>query len=875
MVTRRFFRCFISSPGDCSEERQICEKVITELNSGLAKHLDVNFETFMWEYDVLPDMGRNGQDIIDEYVRKSNYDIFIGIMKNRYGHPTKKAGSGTEHEFNDAMKRKVDNNEPQILFFFGKENVDPDSFDHEQYNKVKEFKKKTQEQGIYTDFKGAEEFEKLLRQKLELFVKDKSPLEEAGETAKKIDIIQERFEKELSESLKTYSGYTPIWIEPIISKTKKIPKDPSKNFDDKIEIEDLINGNTDTIIKAPSEFGLTSLAHYLKLQAWKKGKTFIYIDIKFSKAHKIVREINEIISEYKIDIQNKIDYLIIDSVQFEEPGTMKILKTIMDSFSEIPLLILNTVDNNLLPSKDDEEDEKVVISRTFQEYFLLALPKSEIRKLVCQYVSKESMNQDNDTILEKVTKDLEILNIHRTPKNCLTILKASSKIGAEHNAINRTKLLDTILNMIFDEYNLPTYKDQKPDIKDCTFVLGYFVEVLIKNNNYEFKEDFFKYEVRKFCEENYIDLDINYLFQVLIDNTILTRKANLFHFKSSYWVFYFIAHRMNLDADFKKFIFENKKYIDFPEIIEFYTGTDRNKLDAIEVLLLDIKNTITQVKEKVKIEKNINPYSAISWNPKIEDFEKEEEEISKKVISSGLPDEVKDKYSDKDYDQIKPYNQIIGTVMREYSFSVLMRQIRACSRALRNSDFVKAEKKVELLDQIAEAWNEVSKILIILSPILAEKGHVAYDGTAFFLREEDFKFDDPQEKTFAVLLSVPKNVVDFFKDDLFSAKMGPLICAKAISENNPIVKHELMRLIAFERPKNWYDVIDKYLISLDKNSFFLSDISSALETQLEFDSIEIDDRRKIGNLMYKCKAKHVFDKSNPNPGLIDKIRKAK
>ena len=49
-----------------------------------------------------------------------------------------------------------------------------------------------------------------------------------------------------------------------------------------------------------------------------------------------------------------------------------------------------------------------------------------------------------------------------------------------------------------------------------------------------------------------------------------------------------------------------------------------------------IKNTITQVKEKVKIEKNINPYSAISWNPKIEDFEKEEEEISKKVISSGV-----------------------------------------------------------------------------------------------------------------------------------------------------------------------------------------------------------------------------------------------
>ena len=105
----------------------------------------------MWEYDVLPDMGENGQQIIDEYIKKSNYDIFIGLMKNRFGHPTKKAGSGTEHEFNDALdrKKKSKNNEPKILFFFGKDEVD---IDHpkieeiiQQRKKVKEFKSKIQD----------------------------------------------------------------------------------------------------------------------------------------------------------------------------------------------------------------------------------------------------------------------------------------------------------------------------------------------------------------------------------------------------------------------------------------------------------------------------------------------------------------------------------------------------------------------------------------------------------------------------------------------------------------------------------------------------------------------------------------------------------
>ena len=106
METRKIYKCFISSPGDCNHERETCQQIIDKINNGLAKHLGINFESFMWENDVLPDMGKNGQEIIDESIKKSNYDIFIGIMKYRFGQPTKKAGSGTEHEFNDALERK-------------------------------------------------------------------------------------------------------------------------------------------------------------------------------------------------------------------------------------------------------------------------------------------------------------------------------------------------------------------------------------------------------------------------------------------------------------------------------------------------------------------------------------------------------------------------------------------------------------------------------------------------------------------------------------------------------------------------------------------------------------------------------------------------
>lgn len=872
---RKVYKCFISSPGDCDHERDTCIKVVENVNNRLAKHLGLTFETFMWEYDVLPDMGMNGQEIIDEYVSKSNYDIFIGIMKNRFGQPTKKAGSGTEHEFNDALRRKLRSSDslPRIIFFFGKENVDPDQFDFSQFQRVKEFKSQMGNNGIYTEFTDLDTFEKKLTNHLELFVKDHSPLDQLEEKIKNVDFILRKLERDLNDSLTTYNEKCPVWIEPIISSKRDVPENPTKNDDFRIKMEDIIEAPQNVIIKAPSEFGLTSLAHHLKLEAWKIGKTFLYIDSKKTKKHRIVKDIYTEVQDYYYDDSKSIDCILLDSVCLEENGIMQMIKNLCDGFPDVPLIIFNTLDNNFFLKSD--EDDKIEISRKFTSYYLLPLPQKEVRKIVKSYSSFKSLEEDSEIILHKVTKDLETLNMHRTVKNCISILRACSRIGSEYSPVNRTKLLETLLFTIFEEYEVPTYYDKKPDVKDCSFVLGYFCEILVLRNSFEFTREFFIIELKKICTENFIELDLEYLINVLIDNSIIVciSSSDLHYFKNSYWVFYFLAHRMNMNKDFLQYVYENKKYIDFPALIEFYTGIDRNKEDAIQVLYKDLEETLLTVRSKVNIPDSINPYKSISWNPDIETLLKEEAKISENVLSSGLPDEVKDKYDDKQYNQIRPYNQVINSVMRDYSFLVLMRQISAASRALRNSDFVNPNIKKELLNKIIQCWSEVGKILIVLSPLLADKGSIAFEGANFYLDEEDFRMSNIDEKRLAVLLAVPTNVVKFFKDDLYSSKMGPLLIDKAKSENNSLLKHELMLLMIAERPKGWNKIIDNYIVKLDKNSFFLSDILSTLSYNIEYKNTEISDKRLLIFLASKCRAKHIFKNNNPDLGLINRLKK--
>ena len=879
MESLKIYKCFISSPEDCNLERETTEKVLNKINNGLARHFGINFESFMWKNDVLSDMGENGQEIIDKHIEKSNYDIFIGIMKNRFGHPTKKAGSGTEHEFNGALERKTKstNSTPKIFFYFGKDEVDPDHPNIDkiiaQRKKVKEFKSQIQDKGLYTDFGDIESFENSLQRNLELFVKENSPIEKSEEKVKEVDNILKKLESDLEESLKTYNEKSPVWIEPILSSKRQVPINPNKNEENKIDINSIIDNPIDITIKAPSEFGLTSLGHYLKLLAWKSGKHFLYIDTKSTKKHKIVKDIKKESVSYYFKEISQLDCIILDSVCFEEHGIMSLIKNVCNEFREIPIIILNTLDNNFFLKSD--EDDKVEIRRSFTSYYLLPLPKKDVRTLVSSYSQIKSFEEDNDTLLNKVTKDLETLNLHRTVKNCICVLRASSKIGMDYSPVNRTKLLEIILASIFEDYKIPTYHDKKPDIKDCNFVLGYFSEYLVLSNDFEFTKEKFKNILNQFCAKNYIELDLDYLYNAFIANSIFAmhKFSKITYFKNSYWVFYFIAQRMNMDKDFLKSIYTKKKYIDFPEIIEFYTGIDRNKKDALEILSSDLNETLQTVRKKVNIPDKINPFKAISWEPDLKALEKEKAKISEDIVSSGLPDEVKDKYDDKHYNQIRPYNQVINFVLREYSFLVLMRQISASSRALRNSDFVDASIKIKLLEKITSAWHEINKLLIALSPILADKGNVAFEGARFHLNEDDFNIDNPAEKRKAVLLSVPTNVVRFFKDDLFSTKMGPLLINRSENESNSLLKHELMLLIIAERPKSWNKVVDNYIIGLDKNSFFLYHVLQILIYNIDFNATEGGDKRRLSLLAQKCGAKHLYKKNNPDSGLIKKFKK--
>lgn len=208
-------KCFIASPGDVSEEREACEKVFEDINNSLGKILGFKLSSLRWENDIYPGVGEYGQQVINEQV-DGNYDLFIGIMKTRFGTPTPQAGSGTEEEFNNAYEKYKNGEIDNIFFYFGNPSVSPYEIDYVQFQKVKDFRKRIGEQGVlHMEFVNTEDFEEKLKQDLTNYFNINRPTSRRQKKKKSK-------EPEIIKSKIVHYEYRKLWGE--IRKSKDFTK---------------------------------------------------------------------------------------------------------------------------------------------------------------------------------------------------------------------------------------------------------------------------------------------------------------------------------------------------------------------------------------------------------------------------------------------------------------------------------------------------------------------------------------------------------------------------------------------------------------------------------------------------------------------------
>ncbi|MBI3173120.1 MAG: hypothetical protein HYZ25_05335 [Chloroflexi bacterium] len=859
-------KLFLASSKELQIEREQIEIFINRKNKEwIDKGIFLDLQ--IWE-DFLDAMSQTrSQDEYNNAIKTS--DIFVMLFFS-------KVGKYTEEEFITAYDQFKSTNRPLIFTYFKDAPISSSEINQEVISLLKFQDKMKELEHFYTKYKSVEDLKLQINNQL-------NKLEENGVFVEKLqdnatvtnqheiqksevirDFVDRYLSQKLDDALQSYSNLPKIWIEPILNERPEASSTSGLNspLPPNVDLLQLLNQPKSTIIKALPQFGLTCLAYYLCREAWRNFNSYwLYLDSKQTKHYsfeKSIVEENKILGFKTEDIK----CIILDSWSNLDKNCEMLLEKISAEFSDIPIIVMQTVDETQQLFNTDIS----TFGQKFDILYLWTLPRGRIRELVSKYNERVFIGE-TDKVLSRLISDLVTFNLPRTPINCLTLLKAF-EADFDESPINRYELINRVLFLLFNAVDIPTYKN-KPDLKDCEYVLGYFCETMIRENKFSFTREFFLEKVTAFCEDKIIDLDVQVVFDVLHINNILIERGSLFCFRFTYWIFYFSAKRMHHEPEFASYILQDMRYTSYPEIIEFYTGIDRKREDALKVLIDDVQSLCDTVEEKCGFPKDLNPYKYGQWKPSKENIEKMRDELNKGVKESNLPDFIKDQYADSTYDKSRPYHQEVQKILTEYSLLGLWYGTKAASRALRNSDYANPELKRDLLRIIMRSWEQVAKVLFVLSPMLAISGSAEFEGATFWL---DDNFNGTRDELFnAILISIPSNVHSWYQDDLYSKKIGSLIIDQLNYENSDLINHNLHLLIISQRPRDWENYIQKYIASNSKNSFYLMDTNRALQSQYKYSFASYRTLETIKDLIKMTIAKHQFGVKEPSKQHIKKI----
>lgn len=142
----------ISCPGDVEDAVKIIDDVVETFNQKYNTTLSLGIRTRYWKKSSYPQSGGKPQELLNKQFIE-DCDLAVAIFKTRFGTPTDKYGSGSEEEIEIML-----NAGRQVFLYFDDSPVSPSDIDAEQYQKVKDFKKKYRTRGIYFSYKSLDEF---------------------------------------------------------------------------------------------------------------------------------------------------------------------------------------------------------------------------------------------------------------------------------------------------------------------------------------------------------------------------------------------------------------------------------------------------------------------------------------------------------------------------------------------------------------------------------------------------------------------------------------------------------------------------------------------------------------------------------------------
>lgn len=193
------YNLLISCPGDVRDEVTLIETAVDEFNELYADPLGITIKTRHWRKSSYAQSGGKPQALLNEqFVNKC--DAAVAIFWTKFGSPTDEYSSGTEEEIENMLQSGK-----QVFMYFSDKPFSPSRMNDEEYKKIKAFREKYEDRGIYFTYSSDDEFKKLFFAHLSMyFLSDMKLKENTSNRVSKLKLVGIDENGKLSDDASVY-----------------------------------------------------------------------------------------------------------------------------------------------------------------------------------------------------------------------------------------------------------------------------------------------------------------------------------------------------------------------------------------------------------------------------------------------------------------------------------------------------------------------------------------------------------------------------------------------------------------------------------------------------------------------------------------------
>lgn len=596
-----------------------------------------------------------------------------------------------------------------------------------------------------------------------------------------------------------------------------------------VTFDQLLTSDSNCIVYASPEYGRTTLLKQLRHKLLENSETITFArmpillefaDIKYSDAS-VLRLLKSrcISTPSETDVESLLKLgkicILLDDVDFADNKRMSALREFVRLFPKIRY-VLSSSKSIAAPYGAHVVPEMPV---NFEFVEICELRRSDMRELVMKYNTHNNV----EVLLDRLQSEFQEINLPFTAANgniLMTIFEEQSGF----RPINRAVLVEQFIDTSLRKAAIEQSKRETFDYANKTALLAHVAGWMAQNNNYLPNFELIRSTMKNYLENLGLNAPLDDLVREFFVARIFVRRSeDRVSFRYRAVLEYFIALKMLQDQEFKAWVIDEERYLQYPNEIQYYAGKLRNDSGLVETIHTRFLDQLDQLYADLGVEIDLEQITSLKLPGTDETSEQDSiDQLSEQLSMPPLSREERDKELETELPSDVEKRQEVFRPKVDMPGARLMVGLVLYSGVVKNMELIPDATKRRHLEFLLKGWSIFLHLSLGVVPEIARHRKVRINGVLYEINAPIGMPDSELARQIA--LRMPVGVSRLASASLGTEKLERQLIEPTLdSENHPLV-YEFFRtaLIADLRLPATADAIKTALEKL-RNSKYLEE----------------------------------------------------